>query len=383
QQLPEPSKQQEEAEEHRCQTGPVQHSSPKRFNAVDGGSAESLQSHSVSTDGSTEGEWDSSGISTQSVSQDSKEESTADAEDDYSKGGLSASSRTLGCAREGARCNHFCLSADLTASDPAAPLLCEESRPEDDGVFLSPAKARTTEDLFAMIHRSKRKVLGRKDSTELVVKNRLNATPGSTPPSSTVSSPVSGASPAPAVTPPGPHRVTGPIYRNAKKSSTSSEEFKLLLLKKGSRSDSSYRMSATEILKSPSAPKLPGDSLAESPRPPEDPASPLQCPPGAEQLPSPYPKASAEASSPNPSPAVPLPGRAAPASLRRPTAAATACAAGCSQPPCRPSPKARPRTQTGAPTMTTPPWTPSKTRQGIFIKTTNKHIKEDQKDSVM
>lgn len=101
QQLPEPSKQQEEAEEHRCQTGPVQHSSPKRFNAVDGGSAESLQSHSVSTDGSTEGEWDSSGISTQSVSQDSKEESTADAEDDYSKGGLSASSRTLGCAREG------------------------------------------------------------------------------------------------------------------------------------------------------------------------------------------------------------------------------------------------------------------------------------------
>ncbi|CAF95442.1 unnamed protein product, partial [Tetraodon nigroviridis] len=276
QQLPEPSKQQEEAEEHRCQTGPVQHSSPKRFNAVDGGSAESLQSHSVSTDGSTEGEWDSSGISTQSVSQDSKEESTADAEDDYSK--------------------------DLTASDPAAPLLCEESRPEDDGVFLSPAKARTTEDLFAMIHRSKRKVLGRKDSTELVVKNRLNATPGSTPPSSTVSSPVSGASPAPAVTPPGPHRVTGPIYRNAKKSSTSSEEFKLLLLKKGSRSDSSYRMSATEILKSPSAPKLPGDSLAESPRPPEDPASPLQCPPGAEQLPSPYPKASAEGLSPKPFP---------------------------------------------------------------------------------
>lgn len=157
-------------------------------------------------------------------------------------------------------------------------------------------------DCDLLIFRSKRKVLGRKDSTELVVKNRLNATPGSTPPSSTVSSPVSGASPAPAVTPPGPHRVTGPIYRNAKKSSTSSEEFKLLLLKKGSRSDSSYRMSATEILKSPSAPKLPGDSLAESPRPPEDPASPLQCPPGAEQLPSPYPKASAEGLSPKPFP---------------------------------------------------------------------------------
>lgn len=153
-------------------------------------------------------------------------------------------------------------------------------------------------DCDFIIFRSKRKVLGRKDSTELVVKNRLNATSGNTPPSSAVSSPVSGASPAPAVTPPGPHRVTGPIYRNAKKSSTSSEEFKLLLLKKGSRSDSSYRMSAAEILKSPVTPKLPGDSLTESPRPPDEPASPLQCLSGPDQLPSPYPKANTEGLSP-------------------------------------------------------------------------------------
>lgn len=140
----------------------------------------------------------------------------------------------------------------------------------------------------------------------MVVKNRLNAAPGTTPPSSTVSSPVSGASPAPAVTPPGAHRVTGPIYRNAKKSSTSSEEFKLLLLKKGSRSDSSYRMSATEILKSPVTPRLPGDSLAESPRHHDEPAStftsactsPLQGLSGADQLPSPYPKANTEGLSP-------------------------------------------------------------------------------------
>lgn len=142
--------------------------------------------------------------------------------------------------------------------------------------------------------------MGRKDSTELVVKNHLNAAPGNTPPSSTVSSPVSGASPAAAVTPPGLHRVTGPIYRNAKKSSTSSEEFKLLLLKKGSRSDSSYRMSATEILKSPVSPKLPGDSLTESPRHPDEPTSisPLQGLSGADQLPSPYPKANTEGLSP-------------------------------------------------------------------------------------
>lgn len=45
------------------------------------------------------------------------------------------------------------VSADSTPGDPAASLLCDESRPEEDSVFLSPAKARTTEDLFAMIHR--------------------------------------------------------------------------------------------------------------------------------------------------------------------------------------------------------------------------------------
>lgn len=153
-----------------------------------------------------------------------------------------------------------------------------------------------------IIFRSKRKVLGRKDSTELVGKNRLNAPSGNTPPGSTVSSPVSGTSPAPAVTPPGPHRVTGPIYRNAKKSSTSSEEFKLLLLRKGSRSDSSYRMSAAEILKSPSTPRPPGESPTDSPRHPDEPPSPLQCLPGPDQLPSPYPKANTEGLSPKPFP---------------------------------------------------------------------------------
>lgn len=132
------------------------------------------------------------------------------------------------------------------------------------------------------------------------MKNRLNATPGSTPPGSAASSPVSGASPAPAVTPPASQRVTGPIYRNVKKSTTSSEEFKLLLLKKGSRSDSSYRMSATEILRSPVAPKPPGDSPTESPRHPDDPGSPLQCLSGPDQLPSPYPKAITEGLSPKP-----------------------------------------------------------------------------------
>lgn len=49
-------------------------------------------------------------------------------------------------------CDWF-LSADSTLSDNSASTLSDESRLEDDGVFLSPTKARTTEDLFAVIHR--------------------------------------------------------------------------------------------------------------------------------------------------------------------------------------------------------------------------------------
>ncbi|XP_070765010.1 actin remodeling regulator NHS isoform X1 [Enoplosus armatus] len=280
QQRPEPSE-----EEEPCQTKPgpplsVQHSSPERSDSLDkvpatDGQSETLQGSSVCTEGSAEVEHESSGVSAESASQDGKEESTLETEDYFSK--------------------------DSTPSDNAVSPLSDESRPEDDNVFLSPTKARTTEDLFAMIHRSKRKVLGRKDSTELGVRNRLSAASGNTPPSSTTSSPVSQASPSSAVTPPGLHRSPGPIYRNAKKSSTSNEEFKLLLLRKGSRSESSYRMSAAEILKSPITPKSPGDSLTESPRQPEEPTSPLQQQqhqPGPDQLSSPYPKANSEGFSP-------------------------------------------------------------------------------------
>ncbi|XP_077463145.1 actin remodeling regulator NHS-like isoform X2 [Stigmatopora argus] len=125
-----------------------------------------------------------------------------------------------------------------------------ETSPADDGsggsVFSSPARSRTTDDLFAAIHRSKRKVLGRKDSGELSPRNGTTA-PGSSP----ATSPGPAPSPASTNSPCGPQKTPGPIYRNVKKSSTSNEEFKLLLLKKGSRSESGYRMSAAEILKSP------------------------------------------------------------------------------------------------------------------------------------
>ncbi|KFW00792.1 Nance-Horan syndrome protein, partial [Eurypyga helias] len=146
--------------------------------------------------------------------------------------------------------------------------LSEESQADAEDVFVSPNKPRTTEDLFAVIHRSKRKVLGRKDSGDLSVRNRLRASSGtgSQPPTSSTL-PASNVPPAGSVgSAISSQRSPGLIYRHAKKSNTSNEEFKLLLLKKGSRSDSSYRMSATEILKSPILPKSPGELTVDAPQ---------------------------------------------------------------------------------------------------------------------
>uniref|UniRef100_A0A8D3CKU2 Nance-Horan syndrome a (congenital cataracts and dental anomalies) n=1 Tax=Scophthalmus maximus TaxID=52904 RepID=A0A8D3CKU2_SCOMX len=263
---PEPSQppRVEPIEEQMCSAPPALHGSPRRPDILDQVPAtdsqpQLLQVTPIGSEDCKEEGYESSGVSTESASPDGKDKSAPETEDYFTK--------------------------DSTPCDNAASPLSDESRPVDE-VFLSPTKTRTTEDLFAMIHRSKRKVLGRKDSAELGARNRLNAAPGSTPPSSAVSSAVS---------------ISGPIYRNAKKSSTSNEEFKLLLLKKGSRSDSSYRMSATEILKSPIAPKSPGDSLTESPRQPDELGSPLQPQQqssGPDQLSSPYPRANAEGFSP-------------------------------------------------------------------------------------
>ncbi|KAK3542381.1 hypothetical protein QTP86_025846 [Hemibagrus guttatus] len=101
--------------------------------------------------------------------------------------------------------------------------------------MVTPTRPRTTEDLFAAIHRSKLKVLGRRESEDERPRG----------PSS------------PPVTPTGPNpssnsnvpRQTGSIQRSLRKSATSSDTFKALLLKKGSRSEGSFRMSATEMLR--------------------------------------------------------------------------------------------------------------------------------------
>ncbi|KAJ7319576.1 hypothetical protein JRQ81_019087 [Phrynocephalus forsythii] len=53
--------------------------------------------------------------------------------------------------------------------------LSEDSQAEPEDTLVSPNKPRTTEDLFAVIHRSKRKVLGRKDSGDISARNRLKA----------------------------------------------------------------------------------------------------------------------------------------------------------------------------------------------------------------
>lgn len=93
--------------------------------------------------------------------------------------------------------------------------------------------------LSTIYPRSKRKVLGRKESEE--DKSRAGSSPQSPPLTPTGGSPVM-VSPLP--------RPSGSIQRNLRKSSTSSDTFKALLLKKGSRSETSFRMSATEMLRS-------------------------------------------------------------------------------------------------------------------------------------
>uniref|UniRef100_A0A8D0ANK8 NHS like 1 n=1 Tax=Sander lucioperca TaxID=283035 RepID=A0A8D0ANK8_SANLU len=107
----------------------------------------------------------------------------------------------------------------------------------------------------------KRKVLGRKESEE--DKSRAGSHPQSPPVTPTGGSPVM-VSPGPVSSLP---RQTGSIQRNLRKSSTSSDTFKALLLKKGSRSETSFRMSAAEMLRStdPRSQRPHSESALDSP----------------------------------------------------------------------------------------------------------------------
>ncbi|NXY83015.1 NHSL1 protein, partial [Alcedo cyanopectus] len=126
-------------------------------------------------------------------------------------------------------------SVEVFESDTAnSSFLPSNSYGEETDGAATPARPRTTEDLFAAIHRSKRKVLGRKDSEEDRTRNH-SPSPPVTP---------TGASPTLATL-----KQAGSIQRSVRKSSTSNDNFKALLLKKGSRCDTSSRMSAAEMLK--------------------------------------------------------------------------------------------------------------------------------------
>ncbi|XP_043962501.1 NHS-like protein 1 isoform X1 [Gambusia affinis] len=130
-------------------------------------------------------------------------------------------------------------------------------------------RPRTTEDLFAVIHRSKRKVLGRRESEE---DKSLTGSQSQSPPSTPTSLSPGTVSSLP--------RQAGSIQRNLRKTSTSSDSFKALLLKKGSRSETSFRMSAAEMLRStdPRSQRTRSEGSEGSPTSPMTPNSPSSSP---------------------------------------------------------------------------------------------------------
>uniref|UniRef100_A0A8C8VGN2 NHS like 2 n=1 Tax=Pelusios castaneus TaxID=367368 RepID=A0A8C8VGN2_9SAUR len=109
-------------------------------------------------------------------------------------------------------------------SDKTAESIAEE----DDDVFVT---SRTTEDLFTVIHRSKRKLLGWKEPGDAFGSRQSSHSPIKNP----AGSPTSESPPAGS----GPGRT-----------SSRNEDFKALLQKKGSKASPGTRTSAAELLKS-------------------------------------------------------------------------------------------------------------------------------------
>nr|XP_033465205.1 NHS-like protein 2 isoform X4 [Epinephelus lanceolatus] len=117
---------------------------------------------------------------------------------------------------------------DSTANEKTVLHIAEET---DDDLLASTPATHTTEDLFTIIHRSKRKVLGRKEPTDSFGSRQ------------SLVSPVK-------------HSTSGSDLRNltlgsSQRSSSRNENFMALLQKKGSKSSSGgARVSAMELLKS-------------------------------------------------------------------------------------------------------------------------------------
>ncbi|XP_017331832.2 NHS-like protein 1 isoform X3 [Ictalurus punctatus] len=136
-----------------------------------------------------------------------------------------------------------------SGTDSSSPTF--SSTGEDIEEMLMPTRPRTTDDLFAAIHRSKRKVLGRCESED--EHSRVFIT----------SPPITPTSSSPSMT--WMPRQSSYIQRRLRRSTTSNDSFKALLLKKGSRSEPGFRMSAMEMLKC-TDPRL-QRSNAEAPNP--------------------------------------------------------------------------------------------------------------------
>ncbi|KAL4623914.1 NHS-like protein 1 [Arapaima gigas] len=152
------------------------------------------------------------------------ERSTSDGDGD-------ATSSTTGSISSKEEDNGEVFDSSTPTSSPGA--MVDGKALED---VVTPTRPRTTEDLFAVIHRSKRKVLGWRETEE----ERRGSHSSSPPITPTSTTPGQGSLP----------RQTGSIQRSLRRTATSSDSFKALLLKKGCRSETSFRMSAAEILRS-------------------------------------------------------------------------------------------------------------------------------------
>ncbi|KAI1897251.1 hypothetical protein AGOR_G00081390 [Albula goreensis] len=213
-------------------------------------------SESLSEDKSTSDDVNDDKSTSDDVNDD---KSTSDGDGD-ADGDRDAASSTTGSISSKDEDSGEVFDSSTGNSSPAAST--NGDAPED---MVTPTRPRTTEDLFAAIHRSKRKVLGRKDSED--ERSR-------------------GHSPSPPVTPTGMSpgmtsslpRPSGSIQRSLRKSATSSDSFKALLLKKGSRSETSFRMSAAEMLRStdPRFQRTRSESALDPPCSPTTPDSPIR-----------------------------------------------------------------------------------------------------------
>ncbi|XP_031467004.1 NHS-like protein 1 isoform X3 [Phasianus colchicus] len=229
----------------RCTSSPtkkdavVTHCEEARNCLTDGLSSSKMDSGSLVPEGGAAGVTFSEAVGAgafvvQPAASPVQEEPRQEEQSAFDEGSSSGSSQDSGSNTEG-HLSQENESAEVFESETANSSFLPSNNygEETDGVA-TPARPRTTEDLFAAIHRSKRKVLGRKDSEDDRTRNH---------------------SPSPPVTPTGASptlstlKQAGSIQRSVRKSSTSNDNFKALLLKKGSRCDTSSRMSAAEMLK--------------------------------------------------------------------------------------------------------------------------------------